>query len=367
MQLQVHQGPDVQPETLGDFPLRLHKAAELIVQNSNPWAERSCQLFLMVNPAAGKIHSKRERESFLTEFEKIASTYSGAGEPTILQRDRVHVLASHEPGELVKQAHDSKIQDAMGIFISFGGDGTHQEVLNGLCDRTRAICFARYPMGTGNDGIDIHNPNELAQLIYSAPILPSQPLQAVKVTTAKGEGRLSGNITGIGIDAYIGYLSQKYKRILPGKAYKIAADLGVLFYKRTYNIRTANIQIVNDEYVQNIELSAGVMCFGASGNRTYGGGLPILPGEENICLIPMGSLLDNIKLKKMIFEGSHIHDPKVQIHQGKKMIIDYPGTIPMQMDGEIAWLDSEDFPLTLEVVSLEARLLKLIEPVNHTE
>ena len=360
MQLQVHQGPDVQPESLGDFPHRLHKAAELIVHHSAAWAEKSCQLFLMVNPAAGKIHSKRERESFLTEFEQIASTYSGPVEPTMFQRDRVHVLASHEPGELIQQAHDSKIQDAMGIFISFGGDGTHQEVLNGLSDRTKEICFARYPMGTGNDGIDIHTPTELAQLISSAPTLPTQPLVAVKVTTAKGEGRLSGNITGIGIDAYIGYLSQKYKRILPGKAYKIAADLGVLFYKRTYNIRKASIQIINNDQIQQIELTAGVMCFGASGKRTYGGGLPILPGEENICLIPMGSLMDNIKLKKMIFEGSHIHDPKVQIHRGTKMIIDYPGTIPMQMDGEIAWLDPEDFPLTLEVVSVEAKLLKLV-------
>lgn len=361
MQLQVQQGPDIQPESLGDFPQRLLRAAETIVQSSPAWAETSCQLFLMVNPAAGKIHSKRERELFLSEFEQITSAFSITSEPTELQIDRVHVLTSHEPGELVNQAHDSKIQDALGIFVSFGGDGTHQEVLNGLSDRTKAIYFARYPMGTGNDGIDISNPNELAQLIFQAPKLPIQPLTAIKVTTAKGEGRLSGNITGLGIDAYIGYLSQKYKRILPGKAYKIAADLGVLFYKKTYNISKARIEIHHDHDIHQVELLAGVICFGASGHRTYGGGLPILPGEENICLIPMGSLGDNIKLKKMIFEGTHIHDSKVQMHKGTKIIIHYPGTIPMQMDGEIAWLEPEDFPLTLEIVSLEARLLTLKE------
>jgi diacylglycerol kinase family enzyme len=356
--IQEQQGPKVSPEVLGDFLDRLQQAFEKVVKASPSWGEVSSQLFLMVNPAAGKIHSSKERTAFIKALELVAATLSPQEKLNENQTNRVHVIASHEPGELVRRAHDLSIQGALGIFVSFGGDGTHQEVLNGITERGVDTRLCRYPMGTGNDGVDVTTPEDLVQIVFHGPKSSGRNLEAVRVTTSRGFNRLSGNITGVGMDAYIGFLSQKYKKTLPGKAYKIAADLGVLFYRKKYDLRECTVVLqALDESTKEVHLIPGIMCFGASGTRTYGMGIPILPSKENVCLIPMGSLGQNLALKSLLYKAEHVKNSRVQMHEARKLEVHYDALLPMQMDGEIAWLEPEDFPLVFERIQLLPRIL----------
>ena len=356
--IQEQQGPKVSPEVLGNFLDRLKRVFEKVVRASPSWSEVSSQLFLMVNPAAGKIQSSKERTALIESLESVSAFLVPQDQRNKNQINRVHVIASHEPGELIRQAHDLRIQGALGILVSFGGDGTHQEVLNGIIERGVDTRLCRYPMGTGNDGVDVRTPEDLVHFVFHGPKSPGKLLEAVRVTTSRGFNRLSGNITGVGMDAYIGFLSQKYKRTLPGEAYKIAADLGVLFYRKKYDLRECKVVLSQPNGpIQTLHLVPGIMCFGASGRRTYGMGIPILPSEENVCLIPMGSLGQNLALKSHLYKAEHGNNPRVQMYKAQRLEIHYDALLPMQMDGEIAWLEPEDFPVIFERIQLLPRVL----------
>ena len=55
---------------------------------------------------------------------------------------------------------------------------------------------------------------------------------ALRVTTADGTPRYSFNIASIGLDAYIAGLTNRFKRVIPGDAYKSLVDIGSLFYEQ---------------------------------------------------------------------------------------------------------------------------------------
>ncbi|KGE73825.1 diacylglycerol/lipid kinase family protein [Spirochaeta lutea] len=287
------------------------------------------------------------------------------------------------------------------LIMSIGGDGTHLEVLNGLIEslgsgagngpslgsaRTSGsspgaddavVGLCRVPMGTGNDGVDLLSSGDIAGVLYARAGLAAPEARAVRVTTARGEVAVAGNIAGLGLDAYVVFLSERYKRILPGNIYKFAADLGVLSYKSRYNLGEARIRLQTypgsteqpagqgrgmnpreshaSETVQNFQVPAlipGIICMGASGFRTYGNGLPVLPGEENVCIIPLGTVAQNIALKSQLYRGSHGKDPRVGLHRAAKMVVDYHGRLPMQLDGEVRWIEPQDFPLEFEVIQV---------------
>ena len=43
--------------------------------------------------------------------------------------------------------------------------------------------------------------------------------------------------------------------------------------------------------------------------------------------------------------------------QTNRIVIAYPGRIPLQLDGEVLWLDSGDFPMELKIVDTGIKVL----------
>ena len=348
---------------LREFSAQLQGIFDSLLRRSPYWVDSSWELHLFLNPAAGGMTAPELRKNALKDLSAAAQAFDDL--PECCGPATIQVHESQAPGGitlLVQAVCEASPSSRNLLFVSFGGDGTHQEVLNGLAGESaqaHSIRFCRVPLGTGNDGVDIASLRELPGILFSAPSLEGQPLEAVRVRTGTGELAYSGNIAGIGMDAYVVFLSEDYKKRLPGKAYKIAADLGVLFYKRKFDLQAAHIETeAVDGTRQEFSFLPGIVSFGASGYRTYGRGLPVLPDRENICLIPVGTLFQNIALKQQLFLGTHCTDSRVSMVEARKMVVDYRGRLPMQLDGEVRWLDPEDFPVILERISLPARVLR---------
>jgi len=88
-----------------------------------------------------------------------------------------------------------------------------------------------------------------------------------------------------------------------------------------------------------------LIAVGPTGHRTYGNGMRILPGNDNVCLVHRLSTVQIMKLKSRMYRGEHVSLPVVETFDSADITIRYNGRLPLQADGEPVWLEPEDFPL----------------------
>jgi diacylglycerol kinase family enzyme len=169
----------------------------------------------------------------------------------------------------------------------------------------------------------------------------------------------SFNVGSIGLDAYIAGLTNRFKRVMPGDAYKYMVDLGSLFYERRVRPGPMDVTLHDNGTVTRVDsFVPSMVIVGISGARTYGGHMPVLPGSENVCLVGGMGLMEKIRNKKLFYLGRHGELPQVHFHRATRVDIGYAGTIPMQLDGEIAWLTPESFPVSMSILEPRINILR---------
>jgi diacylglycerol kinase family enzyme len=181
----------------------------------------------------------------------------------------------------------------------------------------------------------------------------------VAVTVADGTVYWAFNIASVGLDAYIADLTNRFKRAIPGQAYKLVVNVGTLFYGQVVHPQPMDIRLSDGGKRLEVKgMVPSMVVVGASGHRSYGGHMPVLPGDENVCIIDAMSIMRKLAQKKLFYLGRHGELPEVQFHHADRVDIDYRGSIPLQLDGEIVWLESKDFPLSLQVAHPKIKVLK---------
>lgn len=298
----------------------------------------------IINPAAG---SGRERLARLTALEAHL-TDSGIGSERVDDAE-ISLYWTEYPGhateivaELVRALPPPLVDEIDApprlILLSFGGDGTHNEVLRAALHQP-AVVTLRVPFGSGNDMADLSDPVDALHTKRWQVV----PMPAVRVR-GQGFDAVAFNIASIGIDAYITALHTKYKRILPGDSYRLIANLAVLFYERIVGLQPMRLSGGGRTVEGLIMLAA----FGASGDRTYGNHMRVLPGPENICVMRHGGLRTKLRLKRLFMAGLHVHEPLAALWQADELTIEYPAALLVQVDGEAHRIGADQFPLRFE-------------------
>jgi YegS/Rv2252/BmrU family lipid kinase len=176
------------------------------------------KLWVILNPTAGKGKAEKQRpkiERFLRE--------SG--------RD-FEIFLTKGVGDALNMARDLPV-GANDITVAAGGDGTCNEVVNGLLARRAAAppVFGILPIGRGNDfsatpGI----PQDVEKALQLLAAGNAKPLDAGLV---KGgffpDGRYFINGIGIGFDTKVGFEAAKLK-IKSGISYAVGALIMVIRY-----------------------------------------------------------------------------------------------------------------------------------------
>ncbi len=232
--------------------------------------------------------------------------------------------------------------------IAMGGDGTINEVLNGI--DVNKVNFGIIPCGSGND------------FIHSAKI-PKKSLKALEVILTETpkptdymdcSGVKGLNIIGTGIDVEILKRCEKYK-IIKGKL-QYAVSLIVSLIK--FNFYRMKVFTETETFPQNDTL---IVC--ACNGKQFGGGIKICP-DAQIDDGEMDLVVAN-KMKKIKVPGMFIKlmSGKVKkitekgifsFTKHNRVTVEFDKPTPIQIDGEIF----EDLPFDVTLVKNGLRLYR---------
>ena len=232
------------------------------------------------------------------------------------------------------------------ILAVLGGDGTVNEVLNGICNIRKSI-LGYIPIGSSNDfarGMQIpREPEEALELILESRHIREMD---VGVMSRKEKQRRFAVSAGIGFDAAVCHevCLSKWKRILN------VFHLGKLSYavvalRRLIKDPTGRARICLDT---GEEMVCDRTYFIAGMNQKYeGGGFRFCPqasaqdGKLDVIIVEGISKWKILCLLPTAFWGGHVRFKGVSVRQCKSMEVHLESPLPIHTDGEPVFLRDE--------------------------
>ncbi|MDQ6633128.1 MAG: YegS/Rv2252/BmrU family lipid kinase [Gemmatimonadota bacterium] len=233
------------------------------------------------------------------------------------------------------------------VVIACGGDGTLNEVVNGLDGRD--VPLGVVPLGTANDFARQTGIPEVADHAMDV-ILRRKP---VRIDTASMNGRRFLNVStgGMGAEA-TAETPADFK-----------ASLGPLAYAITAIRKLADNQVRHASFSSaGFELDVDFLAFAVGSARVTGGGTMMTPdasvtdGLLDLCVIEAMSRRDFARLSLRIKDGEHVGLPGV--HYAQLPWLKVTGTEPLSVN-----LDGEG--LEAQVCDYRARRADLLVHVQH--
>jgi diacylglycerol kinase family enzyme len=242
------------------------------------------------------------------------------------------------------------------LVVSVGGDGTHADLMTMFyqaSDRVlERIVLLRLPFGTGDDNADGRTVNTACELLTRHSALTRAA--AVRMDAVGLSPRFAFNIASIGIDAFITGVTNRLKRYLPRNAYRLIANMTTIFYEWFNPLGEMSLTRDPDgerggAVIPNLRDRIALVAFGVSGNRTYGNGMHILPGAENVCAIATGNVFRKLEIKRRLYRATHLETDLAHSFSARRLTIFYDRPLAYQLDGEAGWLSPQHFPVTFTV------------------
>ena len=301
---------------------------------------------IIYNPAAAQGHAGER-------LEEVRAALTAAGLDFTL---RLTEGAGHATDLASEAAADGKTD----VVVAAGGDGTANEVINGLMRATGARpAIGVLCIGRGNDfayGVGI--PTEVAGGIEVLQAGAEVPLDVGFLRCGDDpDGRYFGNGIGVGFDTIVGLEAAKLKWIRGFTAYLVAAFKTLLFYYKTPRLR---MEIDSMPVVQEC-VQVSIM----NGQR-LGGAFFMAPdaltgdGKFDLCIAgkPKRGQMLGILLKYM--KGSQAESEHITTGRAQSVVINAEeGTMPVHADGETICLAGTDLaveclPAALRIVTRTA-------------
>lgn len=253
------------------------------------------------------------------------------------------------PGDGQRLARQA-LADGCELVVAAGGDGTINEVVNGLAHDFTQACLGVLPLGTGNDFVrTINVPNEIDAALDILIANQMRPLDVVRVSSDRTRHFI--NVSAGGFSGLVDErLTNEMKRTWGPLAYlrSAAAALPDLTDYHTFiafddaeavEIKTYNIVVANARYVA--------------------GGIPIAPQAEpddglvDVMIIPVASMPQLALLVPQILLGQHVDNELVTFRRVRKLRVDSQPRMWFNADGELVGNE----PSTFEVLPKALRVI----------
>lgn len=245
------------------------------------------------------------------------------------------------------------------LVIAAGGDGTINEVINGLMQVNenghKRPTLAVLPVGRGNDfayGMKIPHDLEAA-----CDLLLNGKSRRIDIGLVTGgdypEGRYFGNGIGLGFDAVVGFEAAKIKWLHGAASYLVAVIRTIFKYAHApvYKI-VADGEIFSQPY-----LMVSIM-----NGRRMGGSFMMAPsgdpadGTFDLCLAGAVSQIKILPLAATFISGKQENHPAVRLMRADRISITaMAGSIPAHADGET--LCTKGMQLSVEIIPAALDLL----------
>lgn len=302
------------------------------------------RFYVIVNPVSGRGAGEQA-------VPRIEAALRDAGlEHTLVRTERPWHAA-----ELARTASES----GSDVVVAVGGDGTANEVLNGLmqakASRGRCAAMAVVSVGRGNDfafGVGI--PHDLDA---GCRVLAGSTARTIDVGRVVGgdypQGRYFGNGVGIGFDTIVGFEAQKLKHLRGFAGYLVAALKTISLY-----FRAPLLELGIDEET----LSQRCLLVSIMNGRRMGGGFYMAPtgkpddGRLSLCIAGQLSRMAVLGLMPRFMKGTQGSHPAIAMKTARRVSVRaVDGVLPAHADGETICVAGER--LDIEILPGEMTIL----------
>lgn len=277
---------------------------------------------IIVNPTSGRGNGKRSIPVIEEALKRLG-----------VQFELVRTERPWHAAELARQA----AHDGFDIVVSAGGDGTANEVLNGLMlakQDGKQAAMGILSVGRGNDyafGMTVPNGAEAG-----CQALAEGKRHWVDVGHVVGgdypQGRYFGNGVGIGFDAVVGFEALKLKWLTGFPSYIVATLKTVFLYFNAPLVRIDHDGGSTERSCLMVSIMNG---------RRLGGGFMMAPegcpddGLVDACVVRQVSRARVFTLVPHFIKGTQATQPEVEMIRSKRIDVSaLKGTLPVHVDGE---------------------------------
>ncbi len=288
--------------------------------------------FLIVNLIAGQGHCKEVFPQVKAELDRRGLDYD--------------LYFTNEPLEAIDVAQ-MVIEAGFTHIVAMGGDGTINEVANGILNSKSSYPLGVIPAGSGNDFVRMTG-------------IPADPMRAID-TLVSGEertidlGYIVGdryfvNGLGIGIDAQVARDVLKMERLRGTTAYLYAAIKEVIRFK------AFPVKLTGTDWTEEREF----ISLGIANNKYAGGGFKLAPRAEiDDGLVDITAIEDfPSRFKRLINlpkarKGTHLKLNEVHYHQDRSVTVSSTAKLIAHIDGEVYRLPKSPFEVAVAPKALQ--------------
>ena len=245
------------------------------------------------------------------------------------------------------RAAEHAVRDGYDHLFVGGGDGTLNEVLNGVARLEQGlsqVTFGVIPLGTGNDfatalGISENIPDAIDALLEG---------DAAAVDIGRMNDRYFVNVSAGGFIAEVSDAVNPQLKTITGKlAYLIGGAQVVMTYEpvgaQILRIESAATPPAATELHESPlpSTTTRLHAFAVCNSRLVGGGRLIAPhatiddGRLDVCLIEAMPTVDFLGLLKRVSDGEHIDDDRVTYFQAAALELVFDRVIKVNTDGQV--------------------------------
>ena len=293
---------------------------------------------VIVNPTAGRGAGQRLAP-------QIAVKLRTGG----LDFEMLNTEAPKHATELAKEAAARGCK----VVAVVGGDGTFNEVLNGLVGAVRGAdgpALGIVPIGTGNDfaygaGLSL-DLDEACRVVARGQ---SRVIDVGWTQADTGEGLYFGNGVGFGFDAIANIESRKLQRLRGTLVYVVAVLRTLAFYYQAPMVEVT----FGDQTIRQPTLMLSIM-----NGRRFGGAFNVSPeaqvdnGQFDLCVTDQVSRGKMVRFVPRFMRGTHVTDHNFSMYPATEIKVVSEEPWAGHADGEIIGVGAK----RIEVVLLPRRL-----------
>jgi diacylglycerol kinase (ATP) len=270
---------------------------------------------VIVNPAAG---TARDREP-LDDVQRLL----------VEQGHRVEVTETAGQGDAERLARAAASSRA-DVVVAAGGDGTLNEVLNGVAAAVEGLArcaIGILPAGTGNDFARALGITDAAVAVAA---LVAGQIRNVDVVSLDDRLFLNASAGGFTAETSANVTSDMKKAVGP-LAYLIGGARAFFEHEPV----PARIE------AEGRQLDAELQLFAVCNGAYIGGGHQLAPdarpddGLMEVCLVKASSTLDFLTLLPSLSSGQHLDDDDVVYFRTREVTLTFPRRIRINTDGEL--------------------------------
>jgi YegS/Rv2252/BmrU family lipid kinase len=283
---------------------------------------------VILNPTAGS------PETFRNWQERVESVARGCP-----------IRITSHPGEAEDLARRA-IEEGFTRIVAAGGDGTVNQVANGLAGSNAALGLL--PLGTVNVfAMELGLPLHSLELCWD--IINSANMRLVDLPSANGKYFVQ--LAGVGLDAQVvKETSLAFKRSFGPLSYLISAAQIAAREPPKLFIESENASLREGSFVL------------IGNGRRYGGPFPFFKhaviddGLLDVVLFKRLGYLEIIKYLQDVVFSSDIRVPEIEYFQTRRLRITSEQDVPLELDGELAG----NCPVDLQI---QKRALRVLAPL----